>query len=520
MMYIKNYKGLTFGFKNIQPWLMRSRQYLISFLVMSLAAFFCFELAQVLGYYIVAFILLILVSILATFLKTGPVLLASLLSMLIWNFFYIPPHHTFHIEKTEDILMFGMFGLVVIMNGVYTTRLKRQEKLTRERETHTNALFQLTRELSKTSGIDEVIKISTREIKNHFNLDSFIIPQDNSNELLPSDQIEISGTFDADQYRNAAWVFNKKKKAGRFTDDFSSDEYTYYPLQGTLINPGVVVLKPLEMFSANEGVFWDSFLAQISNALEREFLAELARKARFLDESDRFYKTLFNSVSHELRIPVATILAASDALIGSSNEGGMHTALANEIYTASLRLNRLIENLLNMSRLESGRIAVRLDWYDMNDLVNKVINDLKVELKAFSLKVTLPESLPLVRIDFGLMEQVIYNLIYNSCQYAPATSEISIVADYTAGNLILKVMDKGPGFPPEAIDTVFNKFYRADVRGTGGLGLGLSIVKGFTEAHKGTVVAENRPGGGAVVTVSIPSEVPDMRDISIEKGDD
>ena len=172
-----------------------------------------------------------------------------------------------------------------------------------------------------------------------------------------------------------------------------------------------------------------------------------------------------------------------------------------------------------MSRLESGRIALRLDWYDMNDLVNKVINDLKEELKAFSLRVNIPENMPLVRIDFGLMEQVLYNLIYNSCQYAPATSEITVSADYLNGNLLIRILDEGPGFPPESLENVFNKFFRVNENGTGGLGLGLSIVKGFTEAHKGHVMAENRQGGGAVVTVSIPSDFPDITDISIEKSD-
>jgi two-component system sensor histidine kinase KdpD len=117
------------------------------------------------------------------------------------------------------------------------------------------------------------------------------------------------------------------------------------------------------------------------------------------------------------------------------------------------------------------------------------------------------------------MEQVLYNLVYNACQYAPAASEITVDADYQDGNLVISVSDRGPGFPPGALEEVFNKFFRADEKGTGGLGLGLSIVKGFTEAHKGKVTAENRPGGGAVVTVVIPSEIPDMTGISIEKSD-
>ncbi|NTV83991.1 MAG: DUF4118 domain-containing protein, partial [Bacteroidales bacterium] len=192
------------------------RQYLLAFLVISVAALFCFQLSQALGYYIVAFILLILVSILATFLKTGPVILASFLGLLVWNFFFIPPHHTFHIEKTEDILMFSMFGLVVLMNGVFTTRVRRQEKLTREREAHTNALFQLTRELSKTSGLEEVISVSTKEIKNHFAVESYIILQDDAADLHPP--------------------------AG----------LSFYPLPGTLINPGIVVLKQDIIFTENK----------------------------------------------------------------------------------------------------------------------------------------------------------------------------------------------------------------------------------------------------------------------------
>lgn len=497
----------------------RIKQYLLALVVIAVAAFLCVRLAQIQGYYIVSFILLIIVSFLATFLKTGPVLFASVLSLLAWNFFFIPPHLTFHIEKTEDILMFAMFGLVVLLNGVFTTRVRRQEKFTREREAHTNALFQLTRELSKTSGIDEVIRVSLQEIKNHFSWESAIILRGNDLELLPYDKLQPGLKLSPEGYKISEWVFKQAQNAGKYTDEFKQDDHTYYPLRGTLMNPGVVVLKQEQDFTSDKKAFWDTFLTQISNALERELLGELANQARFLAESDKFYKTLFNSVSHELRIPVATILAASDALLGSPETVSMQKAISGEIYTASLRLNRLIENLLNMSRLESGRIALRLDWYDLNDLVNKVTSDLKDELKAFNLKINIPDHIPLVRIDFGLMEQVLYNLIFNSCQYAPAASEIEVLADYAKGYLIIKVLDKGPGFPPGSLEDVFNKFFRVNQKGTGGLGLGLSIVKGFAEAHKGHVIAENRPGGGAVITVSVPTDVPDMTDLSIEKSD-
>ncbi|MDP2114610.1 MAG: ATP-binding protein, partial [Bacteroidota bacterium] len=253
-----------------------------------------------------------------------------------------------------------------------------------------------------------------------------------------------------------------------------------------------------------------------SNALEREFLGELAQKARFLVESDRLYKTLFNSISHELRIPVATIMGASDSLLNSIHAGNVQSALFNEIFTASLRLNRLIENLLNMSRLESGQISVRLDWYDMNDLANKVAEDLKDELKPFTLAVKIPDDMPMVKIDYGLLEQALYNLLYNSTQYAPVASIIELSTSYDDGTLIIRVNDSGPGFPEEAIENVFKKFFRVDSSKTGGLGLGLSIVKGFVEAHKGTVTVENRKNGGSEFTLKIPTENPDIQNLQLE----
>jgi two-component system sensor histidine kinase KdpD len=173
-----------------------------------------------------------------------------------------------------------------------------------------------------------------------------------------------------------------------------------------------------------------------------------------------------------------------------------------------------------MSRLESGRIALRLDWYDLNDLLNKVIDELTDELKSYNLDVHVDDAMPLVRIDFGLMEQVLYNLIFNACQYAPATSKITVEAIYEKDSLVIRVIDEGPGFPGMALEQVFDKFYRAGMRKTGGLGLGLSIVRGFVEAHRGSVKAENRPEGGAAITVVIPSELPEINEINMDSSDD
>jgi two-component system sensor histidine kinase KdpD len=406
-----------------------------------------------------------------------------------------------------------LFFIIALVNGILTTRVRRQEKLAIDREKRTNALFQLTKELSKASGIDEVIQVSLNEIKNNFQLNPFFVLQNGNNILNVNGRLQKDIKLSSAEYGVAEWVFNNSRVAGAFTQNAFDVELTFYPLPGTRINPGVIAIKQTVPFLHEQKTYWDAFLNQIANALEREFLGELAQKVRFLDESDRLYKTLFNSISHELRIPVATIMGASDSMLNSANTGNIHSALCNEIFTASLRLNRVIENLLNISRLESGHISVRLDWCDMNDLINKVSEDLKDELNPFSLKISIPDDMPLVKIDFGLMEQVLYNLIFNSTQYAPGASDIELAMSYHEGEMHIEVSDKGPGFPKGELKNAFRKFFRVDVNKTGGLGLGLSIVKGFVEAHNGTIIVENLPNSGAKFTIKIPSEIPDIKNI-------
>lgn len=489
--------------KNFNP-------YLLATLSIGITALFCSPLSNTDSYHLVSFILLLVVSVLATILNLGPVLLASTLSALVWNFFFIPPHLTFHIDKTDDMLVFGMFFIIALVNGVLTTRVRRQEKLIREREERTNSLFQLTRQLSKATGMEEVLSIARAEIKSKFGVEAFFILQDGNNNLASLKSLKETIELKLDEYALAEWTFSNQQKSGAFTSISPQLQYTYFPLPGNRINPGVMAIQSNCAIPIHHQTFWDTFIAQISNALEREFLGEMAQKARLLNESDRLYKTLFNSISHEFRIPVATIMGAADTLLSSANPAPIQRALSDEIFTASLRLNRLIENLLNISRLESGHISVRRDWYEINDLINKVTRDLAEELKPFTLTVSMQEEMPLVKIDYGLMEQVLYNLLYNASQHAPATSEIELGAKYSKGALIIWVKDQGAGFPEESLPKVFNKFFRVDGNKSGGLGLGLSIVKGFVEAHNGTITAENQMAGGARFTISIPSENPQI----------
>ena len=343
-------------------------QYLLSVAITILTASIFYPFKEIIGYQAVAFGLLITVSILALFVGVGPVFISASLSALIWDFFFLPPQFTLHIEKLDDVLMLAMYFLIAVFGGIMTSRIRKQERITHEKE----------------------------------------------------------------------------------------------------------------------------------------------RRAAILDESDKLYKSLFNSISHELRIPVATIMGASDTLLSGELERETNKHLIVEINKASERLNRLIENLLNMSRLDSGRIAAKPDWHDVRDLANKVLETLKNELVRFKVEVDIPDDMPLVKIDFGLMEQVLHNLVINAAQYSKPDTTINIRMWFESQGFMFQVLDRGAGFPGNEIRNVFNKFYRLEGSVSGGTGLGLSIVKGFVQAHNGTVSIENRQGGGALVTVRIPTETPDL----------
>ncbi len=483
------------------------REYALAIGTIGATALLCSPLAGETGYQSVSFILLFVLSILATVLRVGPVLLAATGSALVWNFFFIPPQFTLHIYTTADVLTFLMFFIIAFINGIMTSRVKKQERLAISREERTNALFRLTKGLSNAGSVKDVIDTGIQDIRKHFAVDVFFILQDGNGQLTNRKYLPKEQVFPEAEMGIAYWVYKHTRMAGRFTDTLPSGEYTYYPLKGIRTKPGVVAVKQSKAFEGETGIFWETFLTQISHAIEHQYLGQIARKNSLLDESDKLYKTLFNSISHELRIPVATIMGASDTLLTTDYPEAVKLELHTEIFNASKRLNRLIENLLNMSRLESGRIATQLDWCDIHDLFNRVAENLQEELRSYRMEMIVPDSMPLVKLDFGLMEQALFNLVYNSCQYSSPGTTIRLKAFYDSNHLVIQEMDRGPGFPPDMQPHVFDRFYRAKNNKTEGLGLGLSIVKGFVEAHKGTVSAENRQHGGVRFTLQIPTEI-------------
>ena len=218
------------------------------------------------------------------------------------------PGLLFILKKTEDALMFGMFFIIALVNGVLTSRVRRQERLTSDREERTNALYQLTKQIGQAENMKSLVEIAVNEINKHFGLETIFVLQDGSNHLAEFIYKEKQKRLSENDLSVAEWVFRHSRKAGKFTDTLPSNNYTFYPLTGNSIKPGIIAVFHQTPMNSEMDEFWNTFLTQISNAVEREFLDELARKAHYLDESDKLYKTLFNSISHELRIPVSTIM--------------------------------------------------------------------------------------------------------------------------------------------------------------------------------------------------------------------
>ncbi|MGZ4091034.1 MAG: sensor histidine kinase, partial [Bacteroidia bacterium] len=223
----------------------------------------------------------------------------------------------------------------------------------------------------------------------------------------------------------------------------------------------------------------------------------------------KLYNTLLNSLSHELKTPISTIIGAADNLQSMADKLSELNKyeLVSEISKASLQLDRQVGNLLNMSRLESGFIKPKTDWFDVKELIYDVLKDLDDQKQNKPVHVAVKDNLPLFRLDYGLVWQVVHNLVHNALTYIPKYSVITVRAYCKEDKLIIMVEDTGHGFPVDEINKVFDKFYRLKNSKTGGTGLGLSIVKGFVESMKGTIKLANMPDGGAVFTVEIPSEL-------------
>jgi two-component system sensor histidine kinase KdpD len=311
--------------------------------------------------------------------------------------------------------------------------------------------------------------------------------------------------MDEKEFGVAAWVYWNEKKAGRFTDTLPSVRATYYPLSGPRYPLGVVGVHrtPEAPLTIDQQHLLESFVRQLASALEREQLNEITKQTVVLAESERLYKALFSSLSHELRTPLTAILGATENLQEAGcADPALQVTLLSEIASAAGRLDRLLQNLLDMTRVDSGLIRAHVDWCDIRDILSKAVQDVRAETGR-AITMELPPGTSLIRADYGLLVQSVTNIVRNAAMYTPPSAAIDVSARIEGTECLIVISDTGPGIPPAALPHLFEKFYRIEGTRTGGTGLGLAIARGFLEAQHGSVAVENRPEGGARFTIRL-----------------
>ena len=484
------------------------KEYLIGAAVISAVTLVSLPLVPLTGYWAIAIIYLFSVVLLSLFIGRGPVFLSAALSAFLWDFLFIPPRFTMWISRLEDWLMLGMYFIVAVVLGGLTSKLRISEWALRVRERRMTALFEFSKVLADATGMEELLRTTILYLEQALDARAAILLPDGAGGLAPEKHPAGSLAVSAKEHAIAEWVYRNRTPAGLFTGTLPNAEAHYTPLIAPGIVAGVMGIAPRSgtAFTPGQEDLLKNVASQLSTRIERESLSQANQKAMLATESERLYKILLNSISHELRTPLTTITGASSGLLDAAIDTRPETRreLALEINRASERLNRLVENLLDMSRLESGMLKLNVQLHDMGDLASVVTRRLESDLSGHTVRVAMPEDLPLVPADFSLMEQVLTNLVYNAACHTRAGSEIDITARPGDGSVDIIVSDNGPGLDPAEIPFIFDKFRRGSRVAPGGTGLGLSICRGIVEAHGGTIRAGNRPGGGAEFTVTLP----------------
>lgn len=496
--------GQTFKPKQAVPWL----QYLASLALVATATLFSSLAMPFLSPTNMVMIYLLAVVVAAIRLSLKPAILTAVSGVLAFDFFFVAPRWTFSVNDTEYIFTFlGLFGVGVVISTLVAKAKVRTEAL-RERELQTESLYYLSRDLAAAVDMESVMAAVMKNISE--TLDARLAILVPSGELMKISIISKDLTLDEKELAVADWSFRNRRPAGVGTETLGSAALLYLPLHTAAYFLGVLGIQlknKSDYRSPHHRRLLDAFVTQISLAMERVQLAQQAEHAQILQAREALERALLNSISHDLRTPLVSIIGA----LSSLRDKHLHLDdkrrqdLLNGAWDEAERLNRFVGNLLDMTRLEAGELKINKEPCDVQDLIGCSLAALDLKLEGRNVSVKLADGMPLVSMDMVLMTQVLVNLLDNALKYSPIDSSIEIRAQTKTNYLLLEVLDRGPGVPEHDLQRVFEKFYRLPVpEGVTGTGLGLSICKGIIEAHQGKILAENRSGGGLRIICQLP----------------
>ncbi len=446
----------------------------------------------------IALLFLLPVLISAAYWGRGPSILASVLSVLSFDIFFIPPVLSITVEDLKYLLSFAIFLLVAVMTGTMANRLRAQASVSKRREARTAALYALSRKIVVETDIEGILNTVINVIAETIDAETTVLLPDNSGILKPMAYSSCNPKEFGINDEIASWAFEHGKSAGCGTKPGEKENCLYIPLKTEEKNIGVLVLKsyhpPLRL-STEQNRLLEAFANLTAIAVFSLQLSAEAQQARNLIQSEKLRTALFNSISHELRTPLASIMGAVTSLLeeGDLYNPSERNSLLQTVNEGALRMNMLVKNLIDMARLESGMMQLKSEWCDIQEIIEVTLRKLTSVLRDRKVEISLPENMPLINVDFVLIEQVITNLIDNAHKYSSPESKIDIIVKTTPDSISLFIKNLGNPISEENRKKVFDKFYRLDSnRHITGTGLGLSICKGIIEAHGGEIWAEGK----------------------------
>jgi two-component system sensor histidine kinase KdpD len=459
-------------------------------------------------------IYLLVVVVAAIYLGRGPSFLAAVLSVAAFDYFFVPPAFTLAVADTEYLLTFVGLLVVSLVISSLAARTREQAVAAGRRETQTAELYALSRDLAVAADLDTIVQNVLTHVSQTFSREVVVLLPDESRHTVEPRVVTPGFILNENELAVAAWAFQHGQPAGRGTDTLPAASVHYLPLKTARGVVGVLGVKPSDLsrrLTPEQRHLLDAFASQAALAIERAQLAEQARQAEVLQATEKLQTALLNSISHDLRTPLVSITGALSSLQEDDielDEAARHSLVENAREEAE-RLNRLVGNLLDMTRIEAGALKVAREPCDVQDVIGAALQPLDDQLRGRPLTIDVPPDMPLVPLDFVLVVQVLVNLLDNALKYSPPGTPIEVRAHVDGAEAHIQVTDRGVGIPPDDLERVFDKFYRVQQPGqVTGTGLGLSICKGIVEAHGGRIWANNRDGGGTVVTVALPLRAP------------
>ncbi len=466
-----------------------------------------FELSNVIMVYLLG------VMLISNRYGRGPGVLASILSVSAFDFFFVPPKLSFTVADTQYVMTFAIMLSVALVISNLTSSLKKQAVIANYRERRSQALYELGKELANAMTTSHIVEVSTHHLVGLFQAKVAILMPDAHNQLYRVDTQHAPQMLEQYQLLEvdlaiAQWTYDHQEQAGLGTDTLPSSPILYVPLKAPMRTRGVLAIAPTtnhDIFIPEQRQLLDTFASQIGLSLERKHYVEVARDALISMESERLRNSLLSAISHDLRTPLTSLIGIASNLKLKTELPQSIQTLIHDLYDQAYRMQNLVVNLLDMARLQSGNVKLNSQWQMLEEVVGSAIRAMQPVLKNHSIHVDLPADLPLLEFDAVLIERVFCNLIDNATKYSEPHTQIWISAAVKAEEVWVSIADEGQGLPDGMQSRVFEKFTRGEKESAKpGVGLGLSICQAIIKAHRGSIWAENRTPQGALFIFSLP----------------